>query len=149
MWSKSEKFTNWGNLGISMVGNLSSLLAESLISLNVTDRNVSASKVTDDLLPNQTFELYRRDNMTLVGSGSEIEIGELLNSSEKDFLDCGTMPDIVWVKVCSFSLPTSSLVIDHVWWKRAQQKRTKENHFVQSNALSPITFHFHILPIYL
>ena len=97
-----------------MVGNLSSLLAESLISLNVTDRNVSASKVTDDLLPNQTFELYRRDNMTLVGSGSEIEIGELLNSSERDFLDCGTMPDIVWVKVCSFSLPTSPLVINHV-----------------------------------
>ena len=97
-----------------MVGNLSSLLAESLISLNVTDRNVSASKVTDDLLPNQTFELYRRDNMTLVRSGSEIEIGELLNSSERDFLDCGTMPDIVWVKVCSFSLPISPLVINHV-----------------------------------
>ena len=97
-----------------MVGNLSSLLAESLISLNVTDRNVSASKVTDDLLPNQTFDIYSRDNMTLVGSGSEIEIGELLNSSEKDFLDCGTMPDIVWVKVCSFSLPMSPLVINHV-----------------------------------
>ena len=94
-----------------MVGNLSSLLAELLTSLHVSNQNFSDSKVTDDHLLNQTFELYGRNNMTAVESGLEIEIGELLNSSENNFLDCGTMPDIVWVKVCSFSLPISPLVI--------------------------------------
>ena len=93
-----------------MVRNLSFLLAELFTSLNVTGQNFSASKVTDDHLLNQIFELYRRNNMTAVGFGLEIEISELLNSSETDFLDCGTMPDIVWVKVCSFSLPFSPLV---------------------------------------
>ena len=88
----------------SMVGHFASLLADSLISLNVTDGNVTSLKVTNDLLPNQTFDLYWEDNMTSGGSESQlVEVVELLNSSEKELLDCGTMPDIVRVKVCSFS----------------------------------------------
>ena len=88
----------------SMVGHFASLLADSLISLNVTDGNVSSLTVTDDLLPNQTFDLYREENMTSGESESRlVEVAELLNSSEKELLDCGTMPDIVRVKVCSFS----------------------------------------------
>ena len=86
----------------SMVGHFASLLADSLnISLNGTDGNVSSLKVTDDLLPNQTFDLYWEENMTSGGSESQlVEVAELLNSSEKELLDCGTMPDIVRVKVC-------------------------------------------------
>ena len=81
-----------------MVGNFASLLVgESLISLNLTDEN---------LLPNQTFDLYyQKENMTSVGSGLErglVEVSQLLNSSEKDLLDCGTMPDIARVKVCFY-----------------------------------------------
>ena len=88
----------------SMVGHFASLLTDSLISLNGTDGNVSSLKVTDDLLPNQTFDLYWEENMTSGGSESQlVEVVELLNSSEKELLDCGTMPDIVRVKVCSFS----------------------------------------------
>ena len=79
----------------SMVGNFASLLAESLTSLNVTDGNSSSFNVT-----NQTFDLFPEDNMT--SGGSESRVVELLNSSEKDLLDCGTMPDIVRVKVCSY-----------------------------------------------
>ena len=88
----------------SMVGHFASLLADSLISLNVTDGNVSSlTVVTDDLLPNQTFDLYREENLTSGESESRlVEVAELLNSSEKELLDCGTMPDIVRVKVCSF-----------------------------------------------
>ena len=82
-----------------MVGNFASLLlAESLTSLNVTDGNSSSFKVTmDEIFPNQTSDLFLEDNMTSV-----VEVAELLNSSEKDLLDCGTMPDIVRVKVCSY-----------------------------------------------
>ena len=79
-----------------MDGNFASLLlAESLISLNLTE-------VTNDLLPNQTFDLYEKQNMTSVGPESEVlEVAQMLNSSETDLLDCGTMPDIARVKVCS------------------------------------------------
>ena len=82
-----------------MVGNFASLLlAELLTSLNVTDGNSSSFKVTmDEIFPNQTSDLFLEDNMTSV-----VEVAELLNSSEKDLLDCGTMPDIVRVKVCSY-----------------------------------------------
>ena len=86
-----------------MESMVASLLAESLIRLNVTDGNFSSFKVMDDLLPNQTFDLYRKENTTSGGFGSEsrlVEVAELLNSSEKELLDCGTMPDIVRVKVC-------------------------------------------------
>ena len=80
-----------------MVENFPSLFAESLISRNFTDGNVSNFKVAeDDLLQSQTFELYREENMT-----SESRLVDLLNSSK--MIDCGTMPDIVRVKVCSFS----------------------------------------------
>ena len=74
-------------------------VAKSFVSLKSV--NFSEFKVSEHLLPNKTFELFQRDNITL-NFGSELtEVGEMLNSSDKHILDCGTMPDIVWVKVCS------------------------------------------------
>ena len=88
-----------------MLENFAYRLAESLISGNGTGGNVSDFKVAEnDLLRNQTFELYPEENMT-----SESRLVELLNSTKT--MDCGTMPDIVRVKVCSCSICPSPVLI--------------------------------------
>ena len=70
---------------------MSSVAAKSL-SPEFTDGNFSVLEVFDDLLPaNQTLgQVVMLEADLLEG-----------NSSGGSILDCGTMPDIVWVKVCS------------------------------------------------
>ena len=73
----------------ALVGKMSSVAANSLAS-EFTDGNFSV--FFDDLLPaNQTL-----------GQVVMLEADLLeANSSGGSILDCGTMPDIVWVKVCT------------------------------------------------
>ena len=75
----------------ALIGKMSSVAAKSLSS-EFTDGNFSVVEVFDDLLPaNQTLG-------QVVMLKADLLEG---NSSGGSILDCGTMPDIVWVKVCS------------------------------------------------
>ena len=75
----------------ALIGKMSSLAAKTLSS-EFTNGNFSVLEVFDDVLPvNQTF-----------GQVVMLEADFLeANSSGGSILDCGTMPDIVWVKVCT------------------------------------------------
>ena len=75
----------------ALIERMSSVAATSFSS-EFTNGNFSVLEVFDDLLPaNQTL-----------GQVVMLEADLLeANSSGGSILDCGTMPDIVWVKVCN------------------------------------------------
>ena len=87
-FSEIDFFALFENMS-AMVGKMSSVAAKSLNS-EFTDGNLSVFEVFDDLLPaNQTL-----GHIVML----EADLLEA-SSSNGSYLDCGTMPDIAWVKV--------------------------------------------------